>query len=322
MSPFVSSRRDALSRRGFTLVELLVVIAIIGILVALLLPAVQAAREAARRTQCTNNLKQVSLAVHNYHDTYKVLPPQYGASPTNTGNFGTLFFHILPFVEQNNTFQASSTTGGSFTTYWGLPFTKNANTCDLRMSGIEGTILPGMMCPSDETADGVNSNWGWSGASYGSNFRVFGNIQDATAASVSDGVTSPNIAAWQGRKSLASVTDGTSSTLAFAEKMGQCNSSPGAPDGGNMWTRWDWLDFWQPTFAAFITGPGSRFQASPRPTRNGGNCNPRLSQAPHAAGTMNAGLCDGSVRSLSGSMDGNTWWAICTPNAGDIPGEY
>jgi len=82
-------------RHGFTLVELLVVIAIIGILIALLLPAVQAAREAARRSQCTNNLKQIALAVHNYHDTYKVFP-----IGNWTTAYGTWLVSLLPFIEQ------------------------------------------------------------------------------------------------------------------------------------------------------------------------------------------------------------------------------
>src|SRR5688500_11681391 len=86
------------TKRGFTLVELLVVIAIIGVLVALLLPAVQAAREAARRTQCSNNLKQMSLASLNVEDTYKGLPPHRTAD-----NWPTWAAMILPYVEQSNT---------------------------------------------------------------------------------------------------------------------------------------------------------------------------------------------------------------------------
>src|SRR6266404_479610 len=98
-------------RGGFTLIELLVVIAIIAILIALLVPAVQKVRAAAARTQCINNLKNISLATHSCNDAYKKLPPAIGwfpgTGPTGNAGWGSAFFHILPFIDQAPLYNSS-----------------------------------------------------------------------------------------------------------------------------------------------------------------------------------------------------------------------
>jgi len=148
MSYVLSSRSPA--RRGFTLVELLVVIAIIGVLVALLLPAVQQAREAARRIQCVNNMKQLGLALHNYHDTFGSFPKiPHWWNGSQAGNFSTAPYSgfgwrvmLLPFIEQGPMYDQVN---------WNLPHTDN--------SGVNSNFavvqspMSAYVCPSDPTGN-------------------------------------------------------------------------------------------------------------------------------------------------------------------------
>ncbi len=152
-------------RKGFTLVELLVVIAIIGVLIALLLPAVQAAREAARRSQCVNNLKQIGIAMHNYNDTYKHLPykshgrdgldgrKRNGQERFYSGNRGTVFFKLLPYIEQLALYDAVKDDRNNFRERFGILNRYN----DVNHNGIQelpkeqyfsDIHIPGFWCPS------------------------------------------------------------------------------------------------------------------------------------------------------------------------------
>src|SRR5260221_826023 len=123
-------------RRAFTLIELLVVIAIIAILIALLVPAVQKVREAAARTQCTNNMKQISLATHGFNDTYKRLPPVWGYNANAGNGFGNAFYFILPFIEQQPLY----------------------NTCNGNSWNQNNYPVPNNVCPSDPTRWHSNPN--------------------------------------------------------------------------------------------------------------------------------------------------------------------
>jgi prepilin-type N-terminal cleavage/methylation domain-containing protein/prepilin-type processing-associated H-X9-DG protein len=206
--------------RAFTLVELLVVIAIIGVLVALLLPAVQAAREAARRMQCGNNLKQIGLALHNYHDAHRSLPPRM----QGTGNYGSYtpndneqrlsaFVALLPFMEEQTMYETVSgrvtvgaTTfpaGGPVPYDWNgyVPWTKT---------------LSVLSCPSDRgiTAEGaLNPPWS---VMHGRNSYRFC-IGDAYAASNAKEVRGL-FGFVQGVK-LKKIVDGLSKTLAVSERL-------------------------------------------------------------------------------------------------------
>lgn len=172
------------SEKAFTLVELLVVIAIIGILIALLLPAVQAAREAARRIQCSNNMKQLGLAVHAAYDANRMLPPlstsgllsDVDASysgPYKGVKGATVFYWLLPYLENIAVFERGKS-DGALLTHWDDPSRGPAyGTCT--------ETINAFLCPSDPTGvtDGrPPSRYGganWYGAScYGANYLVFG----------------------------------------------------------------------------------------------------------------------------------------------------
>jgi prepilin-type N-terminal cleavage/methylation domain-containing protein len=290
-------------RSAFTLIELLVVIAIIAILIGLLLPAVQKIREAANRMSSTNNLKQMALATHNYHDVNDYLPPAFvdwdsGNNPVWWKRAGSSHYFILPYVEQDNLAKRTYTYGSEqLNIFWAV----------YQNNGIKTFTNPS---DASDPANGMfnDSGWGIYGVTgYAANYQSLGYYLNTGSNKITR---------------MATLSDGTSNTIVYAEKVAVCNrpTFPGASAGGPYYQIWAygrtaWPE-WNPVFGYQITGAASKFQVAP--TFNGATatCDPRLASAPRAAGIL-IGLGDGSCRLLAASVAPDVWWAACTPDGGE-----
>jgi len=326
-------------RRGFTLVELLVVIAIIGILVALLLPAVQAAREAARRMQCQNNLKQIALGVLNYESTYRRIPASavVNLSVTSTGNNGSWGVHgrILNYLEQSSLYDQVD-----INTAW-----------DYQMA-IDALRIPTYTCPSDPGTNQIRDNGPGRPklvpTSYGFNLGTWFVFNPSTRQG-GDGAFYPN-----SHLSMASFIDGTSNTLIAAEvKAWTTYTRNGGPSGTTIpgdataasaivttgsqiksTGHTEWPDgrvhhtgftatLTPNSFVPFVNG-GQTVDAdynSWQEGKNGSAGNPTYaiitSRSFHPGG-VNVALVDGSVRLIAETIELRTWRALATRAGGEV----
>jgi len=283
-------------RSAFTLIELLVVIAIIAILIGLLLPAVQKVREAAARSQCSNNLKQMGLAMHNFQSTYGRLPPLVGGwgSQTYSNVYGPPFVFLLSYIEQDNLYRTMNN-GGTYYAWWGGTAGNNPYSQVIKTYNCPGD-------PSNVNGRSVPAN-PWGTTSYGANAQLFA-------------TTNPNgnLTGWDGSRKVETIQDGSSNTIFFAEKYANCGgySSLWGVQWGN----------WYPIFQCDQTGGGgayvgtnanAMFQSQPNPYQS--VCDPFRASGPHTAGIL-VGMGDGSIRMCNSSMSITTWWLACYPSDG------
>ncbi|MCL4207239.1 MAG: DUF1559 domain-containing protein [Pirellulaceae bacterium] len=311
------------SRLGFTLVELLVVIAIIGILVALLLPAIQAAREAARRTRCTNNFKQLGVSLHNYHDTYNVFPPGVIAQALNASEAAPRAFPgamswmplLLPFMEQSALYEEL------------LPYMVTRNSQHFP-SDLMNTPIPGLTCPSQGppktgivhgTADPPpDYNDGFSG-----NYLLCNGNEQITAA---NSTNLNGMFYYRSRITMAEVRDGTSNTVMGAEII-TIKERGGQRDFRGRYYRADHLSSIFTTNLPPNTPVADRCrvcQADNLPEAPCvGSTDPQyLFARSYHPGGVHALLADASVRFVSNDINTQTWRDLGTRSGSEPPSPY
>lgn len=312
------------ANKGFTLVELLVVIAIIGILVALLLPAVQAAREAARRTQCSNNLKQLALAVHNYSDTNKALP-----AAAYRCCWGTWLVGILPYLEQKTAFDnykyfgwMSDTSGN---TRYGAPINRPIT----RMQ------MPMYTCPSDSKTAMPNI---FNGVTFHNYVGNAGNTtwnRRATFGTTSTGqpnryggapfVWITSITSSPQAVRFDEMTDGLSNTLLFSETVqGRIGDLRGFAwwNGGAHFETLLLPNTSQPDVLENISYCKPANRSNP-PCRGPTSALPsNIAARSRHPGGVQASLCDGSVRFIANTINLDTWRALGTSRGGEPIGDF
>ncbi|MFO0864585.1 MAG: DUF1559 domain-containing protein [Gemmataceae bacterium] len=283
--------RPLRSRRGFTLIELLVVIAIIAVLIALLVPAVQKVRDAAARAQCQNNLKQIGLALHAYHDTYKSFP----AGAQSGGNISFLV-HILPFVEQANLFKAASLTAN----YDAAPNT-NINTA----------LVPVYQCPSATVTEstfvtGKTSHYYAVLGPKGTNPTSGAGYAETNTAASHGSTADQGILCINAKRRFADVTDGTSNTLMVGEI-----SQPNA-NCYRVWTRgWDGN--------ASFSAKNVVDAINATPYNGSNNFNSVSFGSAHTNGA-NFLLGDGSIRFVNTGITLNVYLSAASRNGGETLG--
>jgi len=333
-------------RRGFTLIELLVVIAIIAILIGLLLPAVQKVREAAARMKCSNNLKQMGIALHSYHDTYGGLPPamiQFGGynddpyAGTKYGpNWAVL---LLPYIEQEALYKTVSTG----LTQW---LNENMAAYDATWAAVRTVTLKTFQCPSDDpNASACQRNFGglgtnWARGNYAANCGPHYNY----GSRVNNGNSSGGPWGWSGRGPFSIITqngkrnglmisnipDGSSNTVALAEvRIGVDQNDPRG--------LWAWGLAGSSTIVSHADGDctvpnGSNGcaddirDAPDLPAQGLGNwtgCNSNQANArsKHTGGVMVA-FADGSIRFISNTVSQQTWWLLNASHDGQTIPNY